>query len=149
MTINVAACIAGMDALALRMEIATLEIVHEAANHVQAQSRIEAPEGTPGNTTNAPGDLKASILIEGPTGGGGTYTALVGPTVIYGRQRELGGTITTKSAPWLVFTKYGHVYMKSSVYQEPNYYMYRGLFAALPEIEVSIEKLVTAAIVGG
>lgn len=56
------------------------------------------PKRTP--TPSAPGDppslvsgnLMRSITVHGPTGGLGTYTSQIGPTAIYGRIQELGGT---------------------------------------------------------
>lgn len=38
------------------------------------------------------GNLMRSIIVRGPTGAGGVYAAQIGPTAIYGRIQELGGT---------------------------------------------------------
>jgi hypothetical protein len=91
--IRVAGTIAGLDALSLRVDAATLQSTADALHLFQAAGMLRAPVGTPGNTTNAPGDLARSIDVEGPEGGEGVYEGRVGPTVIYGRQRELGGAI--------------------------------------------------------
>jgi phage gpG-like protein len=51
------------------------------------------------------GTLRRSIVMEGPVRTGlGTATARVGPTVVYGRIQELGGTITAKNAPYLMIS---------------------------------------------
>jgi hypothetical protein len=88
--IRVAGTIAGLDALSLRVDAATLQSTADALHLFQAAGMLRAPVGTPGNTTNAPGDLARSIDVEGPEGGEGVYEGRVGPTVIYGRQREFG-----------------------------------------------------------
>jgi phage gpG-like protein len=38
------------------------------------------------------GALLRSVQVQGPTGGAGTYEASVGPTMVYARIQELGGT---------------------------------------------------------
>lgn len=47
------------------------------------------------------GRLRSSIVVKGPQGGGGKWSGEVGPTVIYGRIQELGGTIFPKRAKFL------------------------------------------------
>lgn len=132
--------------LKTQMHLATLRSVEQAANIVQMYSRQEAPKGVEGNTTNPPGDLAASIVIDGPHTYGDIVVAEVGPTVIYGRQRELGGDIYPTNKPELVFTKWGKVYHSLHVYQHPNPYMARALVISHPMIEAAVDKEVALAI---
>lgn len=148
MPITVARTLLGMDALAVRMESAIKQITADAAHIVQTQSMMEAPVGVTGNSTNAPGDLRRSIDVQGPVGGGGTYHARVGPTVIYGRQRELGGPIYPQRAAALRFEKFGTVYYSQRVFQTANPYMLRGEAAAIPQIDAVARERVARAIMG-
>jgi len=145
--IKVAATIAAMKVLGARVEEATRQIAADAAHIVQAESMMEAPVGVYGNATNMPGDLRRSIDVEGPTGGEGTYLARVGPTVIYGRQRELGGDIYPKNVSLLRFTKFGETVFTAHVHQDPNPYMLRGEMASLVKIEATARARVAEAIV--
>ena len=147
-TINVAATLGGLDLLGRDGDRATRQITADAAHLVQAESMKTAPVGVSGNSTNAPGDLRRSIDVEGPTGRGGTYLARVGPTVIYARQRELGGTIYPVRAKWLRYTKFGQTVFTSRVYQKPNPYMMRGEVAAVPKIEAVVVARLAAVIAG-
>lgn len=148
MPVDVSAAIAGLDALTIRIDDATRQIVADAAHIVQANVMREAPVGKPGNTTNAPGDLRRSIDVEGPHGAAGLYEARVGPTMIYSRQRELGGHIYPKTAAALVFRKNGAIYRVSHVYQDPNPYTARGEMASHAEIEAVVRARLSAAILG-
>ncbi|MGC8473068.1 MAG: hypothetical protein ACP5PW_01490 [Candidatus Dormibacteria bacterium] len=109
--------------LILRLDSATNEAVARSAENVRAKAAALAPKGTPGNSTDPPGRLGQSILVTGPAGGGGEYRAFVGPTTVYGRQRELGGPIFPKVAAALVFTKFGTVYRVAMVKQRPEPYL--------------------------
>lgn len=148
--IHVSATIAGLDALAERIDEATKQIVADAAHLVQRASMEFAPVGTAGNTTNTPGDLRRSIRVTGPEGGDGTYVAQVAPWIVYGRQRELGGTIRAYNPSGLLtFVKFGQVYRKASVYQVPHPYLEPGRDTSIPAIEaVAIERL-SIAVKGG
>ncbi|HVA08721.1 MAG TPA: HK97 gp10 family phage protein [Acidimicrobiales bacterium] len=146
MPITVTATVAGLTILGSRFEEATRQITADAAHIVQARAMVEAPVGTPGNSTNYPGDLRRSIDVQGPYNTGGEYVALVGPTVIYGRQRELGGNIYPKAATLLRFTKFGQTVFTSHVYQHPNPYMLRGEMASLPAIEAVVYARLAAVI---
>lgn len=149
MPVYVDATILGMDALSARVTNTTWQIVADSAHLVQAYSMAAAPVGVPGNSTNAPGDLRRSIIVEGPYElGKGSYRAYVGPTVIYARQRALGGIITVKQAPFLVFTVFGTTYRKTSVWQKAQPYMSPGLYAALPQIRANANARIAAAIEG-
>lgn len=144
---DVAQTIAGIDALIAALDDATRQITADAAHIIQAKSMKEAPVGVAGNSTNMPGDLRRSIMVTGPHGGDGVYEALVGPTVVYGRQRELGGAIYPVVARFLRFTKFGHVYYRRRVYQEPNPYMLRGEMGSLAAIEAMARARVAEVVV--
>lgn len=142
MPIDVAKTIAGLDILSARVDEAVHEAVSEALALVQHLGQVNAPVGVPGNSTNPPGDLAASIFVTGPTGSGGIYSGLVGPTTVYGRQRELGGDIypgrfarsigaidhpegtgAEPGAYVLAFTIFGNFILTQHVYQSPEPYM--------------------------
>jgi hypothetical protein len=142
--------IAALDALALRVRGATRDTVADAAHLIQASSMGFAPVGTAGNSTNMPGDLRRSITVDGPVEtGDDSWEAQVGPTVVYGRQRELGGAIYPQSASRLRFEKFGHVYYRWRVYQLPHPYLKPGEEAAMPAIEAVRDERLTIAITGG
>lgn len=143
------ATIAGLDALEQRVADATRQIVADAAHLIQADSMGFAPVGVVGNSTNMPGDLRRSIDVEGPVGGDAVWMARVGPTVVYGRQRELGGPIYPQRAKRLRFVKFGVVYYRHRVYQHPEPYMKPGRGAALPEIEAVASERIAIAVEGG
>lgn len=149
-TIYVGATVAGIDALIKRVHEATKHIVGDAAHVIQAAGMVEAPKGVSGNSTNASGDLARSIDVQGPNGAAGTYVANVGPTVIYGRQRELGGDIYPKNVAALKFTKFGVVYYRTHVYQKANPYMLRAEMTSLAVIEtLAIDRIAKAVAPGG
>ena len=52
------------------------------------------------------GNLRRSVVVQGPTGSGTEFTAKVGPTAIYGRIQELGG--------WT-----GHSHLPARPYMKP------------------------------
>jgi hypothetical protein len=147
--ITVTGTLAGLQALRVRVDDATQQVTADAAHIVQTELMKSAPVGTPGNSTNAPGDLKRSMDVQGPFGFNGRYLATVGPTVIYGRQRALGGDIYPKMARSLVFTKFGTTIYTMHVAQGPNLYMEEGEAASLPLIPPVVEARMTAAILGG
>lgn len=161
MPIDTAGTIAGLDALAHRVNSAVERIVSKGAHLFQAQAMINAPVGDPENSTNDPGDLQRSIDVEGPEGGGGAYVARVGPTVTtanpgrggeifnYGRQREFGGEIFPKVSTYLVFRSFGLWAKKTSVFQVGSFYLTRARDEAQPDVERVIEAELTVAIEGG
>ena len=92
MPIEVDACIAGLARLAKRVETATAEIAMEGAFLVEAAAKGDAPVLT--------GTLRRSIDVKGPHMlGPFAFSADVGPTVVYGRMRELGGWIPGGAVP--------------------------------------------------
>lgn len=160
MRVTVAGTVAGLDAIVKRVQEATRQVTADAAHIIQAQSMQEAPVGVYGNSTNAPGDLRRSIDVQGPEGSGGRYMARVGPTVVYGRQRELGGDIYPKRGTYLAFhwgrepgtTGLPHLsdgrVLVRHVYQPPNPYMLRGEMESLAMIEAITKERMAAAVVG-
>lgn len=144
---DVDATIAALDALMERVDDATGQIVADGLHLIQAASMGFAPVGVTGNSTNAPGDLRRSIIVEGPARvGDHQWTGRVGPTVIYGRQRELGGAIYPQTARSLVFTKFGTTYYRQRVYQHPQPYMKPGADAAIPNIAAVRDARLSEAI---
>jgi hypothetical protein len=138
-SIDVAATIAGLGAVGNMINETTGKAVGDVAHLFEARISIEAPVGTPGNSTNAPGDLGRSVIVTGPIGGDGVYEADVGPTMIYSRQRELGGRIYAKNPSGLLtYVKFGHLYRKPSVYQVGQYYTKR----AYDFSETAVETIV-------
>ena len=114
----------GAAALIQRLNEATEQIVADIAHLIQAGGMLHAPVGTPGNTTNMPGDLRRSIVVEGPERiSDNSWGARVGPTVIYGRQRELGGDIFPVRAKFLRFHRFGLLILTRHVFQFPEPYM--------------------------
>jgi hypothetical protein len=74
----------------------------------------------------------------------------VGPTVIYGRQRELGGDIYPKNVAALKFTRFGVVWYRTHVYQKPNPYMSRAELTSMSAIEtLVIDRIAKAVAPGG
>jgi hypothetical protein len=143
------ATIAALTVMEGQFDEATRQIVADAAHIIQGLAMNFAPVGTPGNSTNMPGDLRRSIYVDGPSGGGGTWFAQVGPTVIYGRQRELGGAIYQHSSRFLRFERFGIVEYRRRVYQHPEPYMKPAEAAALPDIEAVVVSRLTAVIEEG
>ena len=123
MAVEVEDTIRGLDILNLRIDAAVKQTVADVLHMFQAAGMEKAPVGTPGNTTNAPGDLSRSIEVTGPDGSDGSYSGLLGPTTVYGRQRELGGDIYPVHARRLRFEKFGEVIHTFHVYQHPEPYM--------------------------
>lgn len=158
---DVSGTIAGLNALVLRVHEATRAIVTDAAHIYQAKAMAAAPVGETGNSTNAPGDLRRSIQVDGPYGTDGSYVARVGPTVMtanpgvggrifnYGRIREFGGGITPNVAPYLVFTKFGTVYKKVAVYSPERPYLRPARAEGTSSVEATIAVHLAAAVKGG
>lgn len=146
---DAAALAAALEALARRVDEATRESVGLVAHLMQAEVMKQAPVGVTGNSTNAPGDLRRSVDVQGPYGGDGSYEARVGPTMVYSRQREFGGHIYPRSAKMLRFRKFGVTYYRRHVYQKPNPYTKRGYDAGLPKVPALVAEKLTVAIEGG
>jgi len=70
------------------------------------------------------GILAGSIVPEAAVFAGETVQGSWGTGVIYAAQKEYGGTITARNAPFLVFQLYDGTWVRTrSVYQAPQPYM--------------------------
>lgn len=163
---DAAAAIAGLEALKARVSDATRQSAADALHMFQAAGMAHAPVGVSGNSTNAPGDLRRSIIVEGPhTSGPDVWSGQVGPTTVYGRQRELGGPIFPKNALALRFVKFGTtwiigpevipgafgstIYMdRPGVYQHPRPYMLAAYMEVKPALPGMVEAHMAEAIKG-
>jgi len=83
---------AAIDALIASVIEATAKATMDGAMLVKSLAQAEAPHKT--------GRLAGSIDVTGPgPTGSASFEALVGPTVVYGRLRELGGWIPGGASP--------------------------------------------------
>jgi hypothetical protein len=144
--IDVADTIAAFDVFADRMDQAMYLIVGDSVSLIQADAMKNAPVGVEGNSTDPPGTLKASIRSTPVVGGNGVYTSKVGPTTVYGRQRELGGLIEAITGPHLVFCVFGIWIKKFQIYQEPHPYLKPAVHTATPLILARAAARVTRVI---
>lgn len=109
---------AQFDELAARVNAATdaavddvLEFIDDATT--AALSLLEHPPFTP--TPSAPGEppariggaLAASMEPTRDPGGDGVYSGRIGPTAVYARIQELGGTIVPRGHPYLSWLTLG------------------------------------------
>jgi hypothetical protein len=147
-TADVKACVAGLERLSKDMDRTMDRITKRALETIQTAARGFAPIGTPGNTTAPPGFLKASIDVSGPRGADGLYGGEVGPTTVYGRQRELGGHIYPKRAKHLRFTKFGVTVYTDHVYQHPQPYLKPGRTSSLVPIDVMTREQIAKTLKG-
>lgn len=128
MDIEVNATIIAMEELKIRMDVGIRTLSNRIAETVQKNARRQAPKGRVGNSTNPPGDLAASIIIDGPH-----YLNMnkvltqVGPTVKYGRLRELGGVLVPKDYQFMHFFIDKREFFMKRVEQKDNPYLERGL----------------------
>lgn len=84
------------------------------AAHVSSEMAKEAQGAARANLKNPVGPLAESILMEGPDHiGTFAYRTKLGPTLDYGRQRELGGPIDPVDAPIL-----------TAAHRSPGYWMW-------------------------
>lgn len=144
MPIIVGPTIMKMEFLETKMDIATERIVDEAAAIVERFGREFAPRGVPGNSTAPSGELGASFVTSGPSGGEGVWTALVGPTTVYARQRELGGPILPKVAAHLSFVIFGRRIYATRVFQVGSHYLQEAEDMSTPEIFAKAVEIVAA-----
>lgn len=154
MPIETEAAIAALDAMTSRVRSATVKAVVDSAVVVQRLAVINAPV--------VDGELRRSIKITGPqVAGRDRWAAYVGPTVVYGRQRELGGHLYPKRVAWMRWLdtawKYPplHRFPKSPdwaysqhVYQKPEPYLKPAVEQALPMIRQRFANRVSAAMRG-
>lgn len=146
---------AALDILALRMDNAAKGAAGDAARKDRDRARGLAP--------HLSGALAGSILVDGPrninsmTGidigvprGEHVYAAKVGPTVVYGRIREIGGAIpgrrTVMTHPYLRWTYNGHYVFKKHSPQKGTKYLLRATAATIPYFNKAMVRRGTAAI---
>lgn len=144
---DVAATLAALDVLSARFDAVMPEIVAEIAHTMQVAIMANAPVGTPGNSTNMPGDLRRSIQVDGPTPvGAHGWEARVGPTTVYGRQRELGGDIYPTTKKVMAFTKFGERIFTRHVYQKPDPYTKTGYDESEGSVSLIVYEQLAAVI---
>ena len=91
--------LAGLGQMGNRLEDAMFDSVRNILDTVQEFAKANASTFAgdyPDKSTTLPGTLMNSIITSGPTGSLGIYEGWVGPTVVYGAQREWGGRIYAK-----------------------------------------------------
>lgn len=119
--------------LVVRMDRATKAIVTSGTYVIQkaAQEAVAKVTGT----------LAASIYSDGGHWTDtSTYSAQVGPTVVYGRQHELGGPIVAHG-PYSLHNPLTGQYFGHAVYQDPHPYMQPAVDANRDQIQqLAIEK---------
>ena len=132
MPVDVDAATAALDKLAADLIEATRDAVGDGAEWVRMAARAEAPMQI--------GTLKASIIVDGPRlsatvsglwkaapRGPGSFAAKVGPTVVYGRIREIGGRIPGRghamTHPYLRWFYMGRPVFRHVVGQKGSHYM--------------------------
>ena len=149
MDVDISATLAGLDALQGRIDDATRQATADAAHLFQASAMVHAPVGITGNSTNAPGDLRRSIVVDGPVQiAEHSWHAKLGPTTVYGRQRELGGDIYPRSTEFLRFEKFGEVIRTRHVYQRPEPYMKPAYEDQRAAVAAVVDGRIVAAITG-
>lgn len=124
MTVDVRAAIIALDKLMADLDTATRAGVSAGADRVQTLGRAYVPH----TSGRGDGELAPSIVVTGPSPTGAVeYTALVGPTVDYGRIREIGGHIPGRKKvmthPFLRWEIDGKPIFARKVYQHGAKYM--------------------------
>lgn len=141
---------AGLDRLAERADTAVELSVRRGIAYFAASAQKHAPmgkstgnqararQGIVGEPHHVGGTLRRSIrIIMVRRSGEARWTAVAGPSVVYGRQRDRGGTIRARNAPWLKFNIGGHWVQVKEVTQSGSFFMEKGLEdtrVAWPEI---------------
>ena len=93
-----------IDDLIVKLQAASLKAVDYGAEQVSEVAKVNAFVFMKKPT----GRLSDSIRTTGPYPSEGGFEALVGPTVVYGRLRELGGVIAPLGHPYLAFSGYSY-----------------------------------------
>lgn len=117
----------------------------QSAARVSSEMGQETQRAARNNLDDPLGPLADSVLPEGPDQiGTSAYRTRVGPTLVYGRQRELGGTIEPTSSTFLTahfrdpgywMWNFGHGLVDVfalNVYQEGQHYLKRGVEESIP-----------------
>lgn len=135
MPIDVTGAQLGLDRLLAALPVATARASSEMADAVKIEAQA--------NLKNPLGPLATSMRAEGPDMIGTTsWRTKMGPTLIYGRQRELGGHIDPVDATILTahyrapgyWTWEGQDVFTNHVFQLGQHYLKRGVEMALPRL---------------
>lgn len=113
------------------------EATQAAGEVLQEEMRYRAPKHT---GKGLEPDIKVKRIASGDLDSG----VMVGPTSFPGaRQREYGGVISAKNAPFLVWQDYdGNWHKAKSVYQEPTPYVRPAIAAKKAEATAKLASIV-------
>jgi hypothetical protein len=129
-----------------------LRIITEEARHLLiAQSHppfTSTPSVAPEPPAKISGGLADSFVPERDPSFGGVHSGRVGPTKIYSRIQELGGTIYAQAAAQLSWFVDGAWHHAQWVYIPPRPYLKPGAEAAKPRIATSFRNLWNRALHG-
>ncbi len=121
--VDATGCLASLALMQGSFLAAIQDITSEGSKMAVQSSQSFTPVGVLGNSTNPPGELKASIQIYSRSGGGsGRVVYQYGTDLIYSKQREFGGDISAKNVPYLVFSIFGTVIEIAQVSQVGAFY---------------------------
>lgn len=155
MPIDVSKTVAALDVLAARFKEAARSATGDGAYAIRDGARELAPLGI--------GTLRASIIVDGPRQassvpglvaslphGDAVYAAKIGPTVVYGRIREIGGRIPGRRKamihPYLRWQHDGHWVFRRSVYQHGTGYLRHATEMVVPRVNGFVRDRLTTAI---
>jgi len=134
--VDTSAAVAALTQLAVLIDAATKDGVADGADLVQGLGRTYAP--------HLSGELASSITITGPAATGpAEYTAKVGPTMVYGRIREIGGAIPGRKGmthPFLRWSYGGHWVFKHKVHQHGAKYMLHAVEDVRPQFRSIVAR---------
>ena len=106
----------GIDELITRADEAARKVVTDGGHLIERRAKQKAPVLT--------GTLRRSIHVDSVTRlGVGRWESKTGPSVIYARQREFGGTIVPRNASVLAWKGPNGMVFAKSVYQKGKPYM--------------------------
>lgn len=125
---------AGLFAEKAKIQAAMRRGVAEAAHYLERQIKgklslsSHPPEtSTPSSPGSPPslisGSLRRSIRTRGPRSNGDGWEATVGPSIVYARIQEYGGTIHAKPGKFLVFRLDGVLHRRTQVTLPPRPYV--------------------------
>lgn len=143
MPVDVSAAVAALDELMVLLDAATHDGVSDGADMVQRLGRSFAPKLSD--------QMASSITVTGPSPTGvASYVAMVGPTVVYGRIREIGGSIPGRNKvmthPFLRWSYNGHWVFKRKVVQTGAKYLLHAVEGVRPQFPGIMVRRWTAAI---
>lgn len=142
MPIDVHATQAALDEMLATLPQATARVSREMGEQVRGAAMHELKDPI--------GPLAESILVTGPDlTGAYRYRTRTGPTLVYGRQRELGGHIVPVDANLLTahyrdpgyWTWQGADVFTDHVFQVGQHYLKRGVEISLPRLRMIAERI--------